>query len=345
MMPPDAPSEPTWTDAEKVARLEKKRRQKELSALSSEWAALTRSWTESDQKSWDRLTKLCREVEEDALRQEGVPVKRIRELVRIEFAWWDPTADDFAVSPDLPDDIPAVPVVTSIKEGECKIPAFVRNLLWDHPLLVDEIEKSAPRDQRDRFCRLLERVESIADTHDLHDWEFIQYIAEQDGPDQLAAKCVMAEMNVRIALDSLHGMGFTDGLRTASEEAGDTDARPLWRISVLLNAAVELGRTLEHYSISQNSRVEATIRRMSEINPGRGASAEGEAVLKIIKAYIDEKGIAPTSKDLLNFLKAEKDSKSDARPMTVDHPLWSEALKNVSWSKFQSLVKSATRRL
>ena len=249
------------------------------------------------------------------------------------------------MSPDLPDDIPAVPVVTSIKEGECKIPAFVRNLLWDHPLLVDEIEKSAPRDQRDRFCRLLERVESIADTHDLHDWEFIPYIAEQDGPDQLAAKCVMAEMNVRIALDSLHGMGFTDGLRTASEEAGDTDARPLWRISVLLNAAVELGRTLEHYSISQNSRVEATIRRMSEINPGRGASAEGEAVLKIIKAYIDEKGIAPTSKDLLNFLKAEKDSKSDARPMTVDHPLWSEALKNVSWSKFQSLVKSATRRL
>ena len=99
------------------------------------------------------------------------------------------------------------------------------------------------------------------------------------------------------------------------------DARPLWRISVLLNAAVELGRTLEHYSISQNSRVEATIRRMSEINPGRGASAEGKAVLKIIKAYIiDEKGIAPTSKDLLNFLKAEKDSKSDARPMTVASP-------------------------
>jgi hypothetical protein len=97
--------------------------------------------------------------------------------------------------------------------------------------------------------------------------------------------------------------------------------------------------------MSQNSRVEDTIRRMAELNPGRGASGEGEAVLRIIKAYVDEEFIVPTAKDLLEFLGAKKDPKSDAGPMIVDHPLWSEVLEKVSWSTFKTLVQSAKRRL
>lgn len=361
MKPPDDPAEPPWTDAERMAWFEEKRRQKEppphrraepppeqrleLSALSSEWAARTRSWTKSDRKSWEKLTSLCREVEEDVLRQEGVPVKRIKERVRMEFAWWDPAADDFAVSPHCPENVLGVPVVTSFKDGEFRIPAYVRNLLWDHPLLVDEIEKSAPRDQRDRFCRLLERIESIADTHDLRDWEIIPYVAEQDGPDQLAAKCVTAEMDVRRALEALYGMGFADELRATSEAVGNTGARPAQQICVLLNATVELGRALEHYTMSRNSRIEDTIRRMSEVNPGRGASAEGEAVLKIVKAYVNEKSIKPTAKKLLAFLGVKKLPPSDDEPLPVNHPLWGETLKNVSWRSLKTLVQSANRRL
>jgi hypothetical protein len=361
MKPPDDPAEPPWTDAERMAWFEEKRRQKEppprrraepppeqrleLSALSSEWAGRTRSWTESDRKSWENLTTLCREIEEGALRQEGVPVKRIKELVRTEFAWWDPAADDLAVSPHCPENVLGVPVVTSFKDGEFRIPAYVRNLLWDHPLLVDEIEKSAPRDQRDRFCRLLERIESIADTHDLHDWEIIPHVAEQDGPDQLAATCVMAEMDVRRALEALYGMGFADELCATSEAAGNTGARPTGQICVLLNATVELGRTLEHYTMSRNSRIEDTIRKMSEVNPGRGPSAEGEAVLKIVKAYVNEKSNKPTAQNLLKFLSGKKDPGSDGRPLIVDHPLWSEVLQGVSWDRFKTLVQSANRRL
>lgn len=317
----------------------------ELSALSSQWAENPRRWDESDRKSWEKLLRLCCEIEEDMLRQEGVPVRRIKELVRKEFAWWDPAADDFTFSPECPENVCGVPVITSFKEGEFRIPAVVRNLLWDHPLLVDEIARGEPRDQRDRFCRLLKRIESIAETHDLQDWEIIPYVAEQDSPDQLAARCVMAEFAVRHALDSIYGVGFSDDLCAASEATGDTDARPLGRISVLLNAAVELGRALEHYTMSQNSRVEDTIRRMSEVNPGRGPSEEGDAVLQIIKIFSNQQADKPTATKLLKFLGGEKDPGSYAKPLIVDHPLWGEVLKSVSWERFKTLVQSANRRL
>lgn len=361
MKPPDEPAEPPWTDAERMAWFEEKRRHKEppprrraeptleqrleISTLSSQWAESPRGWTESDQRSWDALLTLCREIEENVLRQDGVPVKRIRELVRTEFAWWDSSVDDFKVSLECPDNIHAVPVVTCFRDGEFRIPADVHNLLWDHPLLVAEIEQSGPRNQRDRFRRLLERIRSIAEAHDLHDWEIIPYVAEQDGPDQLAAKCVMAEFAVRHALDSIYGMGFSNELYATSDTGGNTGARPLGQICILLNATVELGRALEHYTMSRNSRVEETIRRLSEINPGRGATAEGDAVLEIVKAYVNEKSIQPTALKLLKFLRGKKDPGSDGKPLIVDHPLWSEVLQGVSWSSFKTLVQSANRRL
>lgn len=361
MKPSDDSPEPPWTQDEMMAWFQEKSQRKEaplrrraepllekrqeLSALSSQWAKNPRRWTESDRKSWEELLRLCRELEEDVLRQEGVPVKRIKELVRKEFAWWDPSVDDFTFSPDCPESIPAVPVITSLKDGEFRIPAVLHNLLWDHPLLVGEIEQSGPRDQRDRFCRLLERIESIAKTHYLHDWEIIPYVADQDGPDQLAAKCVIAETGVRRALDSIYGMGFSDDLCAAPEETGDTDARPMGQISFLLNAAVELGRALEHYTLARNSRVEDTIRRMSELNPGRGATAEGEEVLKIIKAFVEERSIKPTARELLEFLGVEKPPLVDDEALPVDHPMWGETLKNVSWRSFKTLVQSANRRL
>lgn len=355
------PPEPPWTEVEMKAWLKEKSQRKEaplhqraepppeqrleLSALSSQWAENPRGWSESDRNLWEELLRLCRELEEDVLRQEGVPVRRIKELVRKEFAWWDSAADDFTFSPECPENVCGLPVITTFKEGEFRIPAVVRNLLWDHPLLVDEIVRGQPRDQRERFCRLLKRIESISETHDLHDWEIIPTIAEQDHPDQLAARCVMAEFRMRHALDSIYGVGFSDDLCAAPEATGDTDARLLGRICVLLNATIELGRALEHYTMSQNSRVENTIRRMSELNPGRGASEEGNAVLQIIKIFSNQEADKPTAKNLLKFLGGSRDPKADDKPLIVDHPLWSEILKNVTWESFKTLVQSAKRRL
>lgn len=113
------------------------------------------------------------------------------------------------------------------------------------------------------------------------------------------------------------------------------------RLWMLLNAAVELGQSLNHYATFQNSNIEDAIRKMN--TAGRPTTEEGEAVERIIRTAKDA-GLSKRSPNkLLKWLKGQR-PQSDDDPLDVVHPLWVAELADISWAKFENLVKSAGRR-
>ena len=196
------------------------------------------------------------------------------------------------------------------------------------------------------FTNTLGSAEAIAAEYSFNDWEYIPSPGEVDGPDGLALACIMASLELRSMLGPIvtGGSVFLENeAPTHGEELAWLDkakkGTQLWK---LLNAAVELGQSLNHYSTFRDSTIEEAIRRMC--TDGRPTTAPGEAVERIIRAARKDGLDRPTPKQLLKWLEGKKDPLSDAKPLVIKHQLWGEELAGISWEGFQNLVKSANRR-
>lgn len=308
-------------------------------------------WISSGKQRWERLLDACIRKERKALEEKGVPQNRIDEAVRFEWARWDRNSGQFVTELVRPRHDPAVPVVM-VRRGEgFGIHREIHGLLWQHPLLINDILASKRSHPREGFTNTLKSVDRLKLEHDLDDWEVVSLLAEEDDPDRWAARCVLAAMEIRLSLevgyvasawewdvDSSGGSADTENLHWLAEAK---KGRHLWR---LLNEAVELGRAMGHYSMFRDSMIEDAIQHMLTANPGKKTSPEGKAMERIVEAYQAAESGEVTSSNLLRFLGGTP-PKNFAEPLKIDHSLWVDDLRDVSWERMKNLVKAVKRRM
>ncbi|MFT6862287.1 MAG: hypothetical protein ACJAVK_000844 [Akkermansiaceae bacterium] len=309
-----------------------------------------KQWTSDDDKLWDRLVDTCYEMEIKSLKQQGYTLARAKKLVKRGWARWDPDSSRFIEPLECPGHKNVVPVVLVQREGGFSIHGEILPHLWDHPLLAEDLAGRVGLGTKAFFMSTLNRVESIEQKHHLDDWEHIPLLAEQEGPDRIAAQCVIAAADLKQALDSdLSGgsggdLVIDDGNNSERESlAWLTEAKGGTQLWQLLNTAIKFGQTLNHYTTFQDTRIEEAVQRVLTGTPGKESSPEGKAVEKIIECFSkDHVDVTPTN--LLKWLGGER-MHHDGDALKVDHALWGRELKDVSWDRFQNLVKGAKRRL
>jgi len=141
------------------------------------------------------------------------------------------------------------------------------------------------------------------------------------------------------------GHGFFDDEEPASGEdlnwlVKAKQGQHLW---LLLNTAVKLGQSLNQYNRLRESNVEKAIRQMLTVRHGKRPGVPGKAIEHIISAAKEAGLSLITPKKLLNWLKG-KQPYDIGEALIVSHPLWVNELKDLTWEKFQNLVRAAGRR-
>jgi hypothetical protein len=320
----------------------------ELSGLSRAWDRLAKKKKiKDDEGLWGRLLDACRQAELESLRQQGYPGKSVAKLVRFQHAWWDPEAHQFLTGSTPPDSRNSVQVVVVQRDAGFRIHEEILLHLWQHPVFAEEFSRHVAHSPHDGFRNTLESVDVIARDYGYEGWEHFPTLGELDGPDRRAIECIMRGLELRCLLESRgsEGGGFLENdAPKRSEPLGwlskAKKGERLWR---LLNAAVELGKSMNHYSTFRDTNIEESIRRLHTFYPGKGTTNAGKAIERIITAA-KESGITKiTAGILLTWLEGKKPYKIDD-PLIVTHSLWSSELVDVSWEKFENLVKSAERR-
>lgn len=303
------------------------------------YSRVNKRWTTRDESLWSQLLDACYEMEMASLEREGYRSARLKNLVSKEWAWWEQPTCCFVTGSNPPDHVSAVPVIVVQRDGGFEIHEEILNYLWVHPLLADTIVSSGGNSPRDVFKKTRQMVAEIMQKHVLYDWEHIGVIAGQRGSDQGAALCAFAALELDIALEP----DYTEAGGT-EDLAWLTEAKQGGRLWRLLNAAIELGQSLQHYRTFWDSSIEDTIRRMKTVYSGKETTPEGQAVEQIIEEFCANNEDNPTPRNLYKWLKGEPLKESNTA-LVVNHPLWVPVLQGVSWERFQHLVKSARRRI
>lgn len=320
----------------------------EIRILSRAWERLAKKKKNKDDEGlWNRLLDACQEAEIENLRRQGYSKKFAKQLVWVDAAWWDPHSRQFRTGAARPECRSSVQVVVVQRAAGIRIHEEILTHLWQHPVFSEELSRNAVRSPSEGFRNTLESVDAIAKEYDYDAWEYFPSLDELDDPDQSAVDCILKGLELRYLLESRDSGGgdfFGDDEPTKSEHlAWLNKAKKGKRLWKLLNAAVELGRTLNHYSTFRDTKIKETIRRLQSAYPGKGTSNAGKAVVRIISAARDDGLPKITPESLLTWLGGKKPYKIDD-PLLVTHPLWGVELKDIPWKKFGYLVKSANRR-
>lgn len=320
----------------------------EIRILSRAWERLAKKKKiKDDEGLWNRLLDACQEAEMENLSRQGYSKKFAKQLVWVDPAWWDPHSRQFLTGAACPDCRSSVQVVVVQRAAGFRIHEKILPHLWRHPVFFEELSRNAVRSPSAGFSNTLESVDVIAQEYDYDAWEYLPPLDELDDPDQSAVDCILKGLELRYLLESIdsgRGDFFEDDAPTKSENlAWLIKAKKGKRLWKLLNAAVELGRTLNHYSTFRDTKIKETIRRLHSAYPGKGTTNAGKAIERIISAARDAGLTKITPGSLLTWLGGKKPHKIDD-PLPVTHPLWGVELKDIPWEKFENLVKSANRR-
>lgn len=320
-----------------------------LDRLSKSWERIEKSNKTAGQEAlWDQLVDACYTQEIETLKQQGFTEGAASQLVRVERAWWDTDSGRFETGSVAPQFEASVQVVVVQRETGFRIHDELLANLWQHPVFVEHVAGTRAGSPYDVFKNTLSIVEDIAHDYDFEGWNEIPSYDELDGEDRRALVCMLAglELEYLLALTGTDSVGFPDGDEPASTEDLNwlNEARQgqhLWR---LLNSAVKLGRSLNKYDTLLETDIEKAIRKMLTVCPGRRTSDAGEAVERIIIAAKQDGLTRTTPMQLLKWLKGKQPYDLN-KPLIVSHPLWTEELQKIKWAEFESLVKSAGRRL
>ena len=320
---------------------------RELYGLSESWNRLGKRKKQLEAEGlWSRLMDACYNAELEFLKQQGIPEKSLKKLVRREQAWWEPDSRQFETGLVAPQFYRSVPVVVVQREAGFRIHDEILGHLSQHPVFAEDIGGAGAGSPREAFMNTLGSVEAVAQEYCFNDWEYFPSPEELEGPDRLALECMLAGLKLESMLAPIEtggGVFLNDEAPThgGEELAWLDEAKKGGRLWMLLNAAVELGQSLHHYATFQNPHIEDAIRRMC--TAGRPTTEEGEAVERIIRTAKDAGLTKPTPNELLKWLKGQR-PQNDDDPLDVVHPLWVAELAGISWTKFENLVKSAGRR-
>lgn len=321
----------------------------QLRILSQAWDRLAQKRKINDDEGlWNRLLDVCRKAEVETLRRQGHDKKSASKLVWVENAWWDPDSRQLLIGSAPPEPLSSFQVVVVRSDEGFRIHDEILSRLWLHPVLSKELSRNSACSPHDEFNNTLESVDVIARDYGYGECGYFPSLDEEEVLDRLVVDCIFNVLELTYLLETNDHGGegvFEDVAPTKSENLAwlgkAKKGERLWR---LLNAAVKLGQSLNHYSAFREANIEEDIRSMHPAYLGRETTPAGQAIERIISAA-QESGLTKiTPGELLKWLLGKKDPISDAKPLKVEHPLWGEELKNISWEKFENLVKSAKRR-
>lgn len=319
---------------------------RELYRLSEAWGGLVgQKKTMADSGLWNLLLDACYNEEFEFLKGQGYTTKVATRLIRREQAWWESDSRQFATGAAPPEFCRSVPVIVVQREAGFRIHDEILAHLWQNPGFADGLSGAIAGSSSEVFKNTLGLVESIAQDYGFYDWEEFPLPEDVDGPDRWAIACLMDGLELESALEAECGGFFDDQDATPVEDlAWLVEAKRGNRLWQLLNAAVKLGRSLNQNETFRDSKIQNSTRKMLSAYPGKGATPAGLAVELIIAKAMDDGLENPTPEKLLDWLKGTRPH-NDGDSLLVNHPMWESELTDVSWEKFENLVKSARRRV
>lgn len=313
-----------------------------------------RNWTKSSEQSWDAILNACFDMELALRIADGLEKRSAQSLFRREWAHWNSESHLFTTHLKRQYKEVSVQVITIHRDSSWWIQPDLKNLLWEHPMFASLDLERDPPSTKDRFDSILEKVRNIEVEHDFEEVMcYLPEISEQGGPDGWAADCSSASKDLTIALNALGGSngGFFDDEEVIGYEdlSWLETAKKGSRFWYLLICAIRLGRRLEYYDIFTGAKIEHALQKLIIGSMGKGTTSEGMAVETIIQNFLvassqEKVRRPPTPTNLLKWLKGERPN-NDGEPLVVDHKLWTQELHEISWDKFQNLVKAARRRI
>jgi hypothetical protein len=317
----------------------------QLRDLSKAWDRLAKKKKIVDDEGlWNRLLDACRGRELETLRQQGYGAKAAAKLIRDEHAWWDSDSRQFLSGSTPPKSCSSVEVVVVQREAGFRIHEEILPHLWQHPEFSRELSKNQASSPRDGFYKTLESVDVMAGDYGFDYWEYFPSLDELDDPDRRAVDCIFTALELRYLLESEDpggGSFFEDAAPSKSENpAWLSKAKKGERLWLLLNAAIKLGQSLNHWSTFRDASIERAIRRM--LTTGKKTTEAGDAVERIIRTAMNDGLSKVTPEKLLTWLRG---TRTWGEPLIVNHPMWGSELANLDWEGFENLVKSALRRL
>jgi hypothetical protein len=301
------------------------------------------SWTSREEGLWKKYLEILRHQELKALRLRGQEDEKAERLVEWVWVSRDPESSAIIVEHAPPSRSSSfVPAIRVFRNGSFVIQPNLLLCLDDHPLLAIPREKRvADGGARPWILQALDKVDEIEE--DLgFGYLGLAYAAsvvpEDAGPDRRVVDCGDAAHQLRLLLDTAYRKDEPgedlEWLRVARER------ERFWR---LLDIAFLFGEFMEHRRLLDELGAEEAMQRRITMPPGKGAKIE-RAVVRMIEDYALECSLLPTPGKLLKWLGGDKPHDS-AKPLQVDHPLWTTDMKPITWERFQDLVKKAKQRM
>ena len=275
--------------------------------------ASERIWGITQQKLWDRFVEQLEKSEAYELQRQGFKGKQIARLLTKKWAIIGPENEGlrFVEAPESN----GVPVLFVLEDEEMVVHPLVAKYLPLHPWLrhPDSSDSSgSPKQQFDQW------MSSLAE---LGVMNLPKTAPETDGI--LPASDPAEENNLKHAYD--YDVAFCrllDALNPRGSSSENADSDPVWLSSAktedafweLLNAVVEAGAAMERHMIFKDPRVQESIQIDLAGHLGKQASAQGQAIEEILRQYEEETSKSPTTKRVVQWLRAEK-IVSNERPL------------------------------
>jgi len=298
------------------------------------------NWGSAEEFMWKQYLKLCRDEELETLKEQGLNDDKAEKLV--EWVWVSRDYESSAlVVTHAPPSIQSsfVPAIRVFRDGDFVITPRVQDYLDYHPLLaISDGGKSADGDARPLILRALDTIEKISGLGHIHFGSVPPAVPEDGGTDRRIADCVAAAQQLKVLLETRYLKNVPDDdlewLRVAIKR------ERFWR---LLDTAFLFGEFMGRYKFLDQQGAEEELRRRITKPPGKGDRIN-RTVVKMIQAYELENSLRPTAKKLLKWLGGSIPAER-GKPLQVDHPLWTNDMKQISWERFQEHVKQAKRKI
>lgn len=297
------------------------------------------SWTSREEHLWIRHLKMLRDEELAALKLRGLDGAKAERLV--EWVW---VSRNPASSVLIVDRCPSessssfVPAIRVFRNGGWVVHPHVFEYLKSHPMLaIPDGGESAKSDGRPLILQAIDKLEEKLDQGYIGLGYVCPGMPEDAGQDRRIVDCADAVHQLRVLLDTKYLKRTDEDLEWL--EAAKNRER-FWR---LLDAAFLFGEFVEHRRLLDELGADGAMLQRITMPPGKGAKIE-RAVVRMIEEFALERNLLPKAEKLLKWLGGVKPLER-GKPLQVNHPLWTDEMKPITWSQFQDRVKKAKQKM
>lgn len=298
------------------------------------------SWTSREEALWKKYLEMWRGEELEVLRSRGLDNEKAEKLVERVWVIRDPESSALIVEHAPPNNSSSfVPAIRVFRNGCFVIHPRVLDYLNSHPVLaIPGGDTSADGDDRPLILQALDAIEKDLGLGYIGLGYVSPGMPEDAGQDRRIVDCGDAAHQLQVLLDTKYLKCDPDEdfewLRVAKSR------ERFWR---LLDTTFLLGGFMEHRRLLDDLGAEEAMLRKITTPAGKG-NRVNRSVVRMIEDYALENSLLPTPGKLLKWLGGEKPLET-GKPLQVDHPLWTDDMKPITWERFQDLVKKAKEKM